>query len=59
MVNDYNIDDIVWMGPQPTIADRAFEGGITENQPVSELEKTIYEAKRKGRQIHFFAALPS
>lgn len=51
--DDYTIDDIVWMGPQPTIADRAFEGGITENQPVSALGKTINEAKRKGQQIHF------
>jgi Xaa-Pro aminopeptidase len=49
--NDYTIDDIVWMGPQPTIADRAFEAGITSSLPLSELPN--YLAKAKGREVHY------
>ncbi len=26
--NDYTIDDIVWMGPQPSIAERAEKCGV-------------------------------
>jgi Xaa-Pro aminopeptidase len=49
--NDYTIDDIVWMGPQPTIAERAAEAGITHSLPVSELAKCL--SKAKGCEVHF------
>ena len=49
--NDYTIDDIVWMGPQPTIAERAAEAGIAHSLPVSELAKCL--SKAKGREVHF------
>src|SRR5659263_738285 len=39
--NDYTIDHIVWMGPQPTIAERASLGGITKSLPASELSKML------------------
>ena len=51
--NDYTIDDIVWMGPQPTIADYAAQSGITESHPTAELAKLLGEAQKKGREIHF------
>jgi Xaa-Pro aminopeptidase len=53
--DDYTIDDIVWMGPQPSITERAIEGGITENFPFSKLSGMIAEAQRKGREIHFLS----
>jgi Xaa-Pro aminopeptidase len=51
--NDYTIDDIVWMGPQPTIADYALKAGITESKPVAELAKLLAESLSKGREVHF------
>ena len=51
--DDYTIDDIVWMGSQPTIAERATTGGISESFPVSELSKIVHAAQQKGREIHF------
>jgi Xaa-Pro aminopeptidase len=51
--NDYTIDDIVWMGPQPTIADYAAQSGIVESHPTAELAKLLGEAQKKGREIHF------
>ncbi len=51
--NDYTIDDIVWMGPQPTIADRAIRSGIVETQSTQNLVSVLKEAQRLGRGIHF------
>ena len=51
--NDYTIDDIVWMGSQPTIAERVFSGGINESLPLEELSEIVFAAQQKGREIHF------
>jgi Xaa-Pro aminopeptidase len=51
--NDYTIDDIVWMGPQPRIADRAIETGISETKPLKELGEMLSLAQQKNREIHF------
>jgi len=51
--NDYTIDDIVWMGPQPTIADRAIPSGIFETQPTQNLFSILKNAQKSGREIHF------
>ncbi len=51
--NDYTIDDIVWMGPQPTILERALHSGISEAQPLSGMDTFLSEAQNKGREIHF------
>nr|WP_319511236.1 aminopeptidase P family protein [uncultured Draconibacterium sp.] len=47
--NDYTIDDIVWMGPQPTIADRAALCGVSTVFPVKELASVV----EKSKKIHF------
>jgi Xaa-Pro aminopeptidase len=51
--DDYTIDDIVWMGPQPTIAERAALSGITETYPVVKLYTLLKEAQASRRVIHF------
>jgi Xaa-Pro aminopeptidase len=51
--NDYTIDDIVWMGPQPTILERALLSAISESQPLSGLVAFLKEAQNKGREIHY------
>jgi len=51
--DDYTIDDIVWMGPQPTIAERAMLSGIVETQPMVKLYTILKEAQASRKVIHF------
>jgi Xaa-Pro aminopeptidase len=51
--NDIDMDDIIWMGPQPTVRELAHKCGISETAPVSKLDDTIKDALSKKRKIHF------
>ncbi|HON18730.1 MAG TPA: aminopeptidase P family protein [Salinivirgaceae bacterium] len=51
--DDLTIDDIIWTGQQPTVADRAQMVGVERTLPFSKLEEYLTEAVRKGRKIHF------
>jgi len=51
--NDYTIDDFVWMGPLPSIAEQASEYGITLTGTIADLEIKIKSAQTSGRTIHF------
>ena len=53
--DDYTIDDIIWMGPQPTLDEQAREVGIGKTLPLSQLGKRIEAAVAKGP---FPASLP-
>ena len=51
--NDVSIDDIIWMGDQPTIASLAEQVGVAETMPLGKLQEYISEAQQKGRKVHF------
>jgi len=51
--NDLTIDDFVWMGPQPTVADQAYEFGVTKTGNIKECVINLQTAQNAGRQIHF------
>jgi len=51
--NDLTIDDIVWMGTQPTVKDKAARAGVSDTRPLSQLAVHIAAARRSGRQVHF------
>lgn len=51
--DDVDIDDIVWMGPQPSVCDQAAEVGVACSAPFSKLETFLKDAQAKGRKIHF------
>jgi Xaa-Pro aminopeptidase len=51
--NDFTIDDIVWRGPQPTIAERAARAGVSKTAARDALGTVVGDAVRKGRRIHF------
>lgn len=51
--DDFDMDDIVWMGPQPTIRELAAGCGITNTAPMNKIEELISEAMSKKREIHF------
>lgn len=51
--NDFDIDDIIWMGPQPSIKDLASEVGVDITFPFGKLGEIIYSAQSSGKTIHF------
>lgn len=51
--NDVDLDDIIWMGPQPAFKDRAASVGVGHTAPLKELVSTVKGALEKGRTIHF------
>lgn len=51
--NDVDIDDIIWMGPQPLVKDLAAQVGVETTFPFAELAICLKEAISKGRRIHF------
>ncbi len=51
--DDFTVDDIVWMGPQPSVAELASGAGIRLTRPVNKLSDMVHEAIDKGREVHF------
>lgn len=51
--NDLTVEDIVWMGTQPTLADRGSAYGLTDIRPYKELSAYIKKAADQKRPIHF------
>lgn len=51
--NDYDMDDIIWMGPQPTVKELSLKCGITDTAPAAKLEVIIKDALSKKRKIQF------
>ena len=53
--DDFTIDDIIWMGPMPSVASQAARVGITRTEPYAKLDWAVSQAIIQGRKIH---ALP-
>ena len=51
--NELTIDDIVWMGFQPKIKDKAEKVGIALTKPSSQLNEYFQKIKNKNRKIHY------
>ena len=51
--NDVDMDDIIWMGPQPLMSDQAAKAGVENTAPLNALSDFINETKSKGRKIHY------
>lgn len=54
--DELTIDDIIWTGVQPTIAEKAAEVGVTQTCPMSALEKYVGEALGRRQSVHFIPA---
>jgi len=50
--NDVDIEDIIWMGPQPSISNQAKEVGVKDTANLEALATFIAEAQKQGRKIH-------
>jgi Xaa-Pro aminopeptidase len=53
--DDLTVADIVWTGPQPTMADRCKDGAVASTAPMAELAKRVTAAIKQGRRVHFLA----
>lgn len=51
--DDVDIEDIIWMGPQPSVAEQAIAVGVTSTSPLEQLVRTVEQAVAAGRRIHF------
>lgn len=51
--DDVDIDDIIWMGPQPSVASKGALVGCASTAPVADFDKAVMEAVAKGRPVHF------
>lgn len=51
--DEFTVEDFVWMGPQPTIAEKAERCGIGDVIPSRELSVLLDRAKQAGQPIHF------
>ena len=51
--NDVDIDDIIWMGPQPSVASKGAAIGCSKTAPLAEFDRLVADAVAKGRAIHF------
>lgn len=51
--NDVTMDDVIWMGPQPTISERAEKAGVERTLPMDKLAEFLKKEISKGRKVHF------
>ena len=51
--DDIDVEDIVWMGYTPSVADLAAEVGITRTAPIKVLSEVCSRASATHRTIHF------
>ena len=51
--NDVDLGDIIWMGPQPLMKDRAAKVGVSNTAPLNDLVGLVKDALAKGRKVHF------
>jgi Xaa-Pro aminopeptidase len=50
--NDVDMDDIIWMGFQPSVKEQAAKAGVENTEPLSKLEVYVKDALAKGRKVH-------
>lgn len=54
--DDFDIDDIIWMGPMPSVRSLAESVGVSRTERYDKLSWTVSEAIIKGRPVHFLPA---
>jgi Xaa-Pro aminopeptidase len=50
--DDFTIDDIIWMGDQPSVKALGEKAGVVNTRPFSELSATLRTAVQSGRKLH-------
>ena len=50
--NDVEIGDIIWMGPQPSVASVAASVGVEKSAPYTDLNAAVAKVIAEGRPVH-------
>ena len=50
---DLTLDEIVWTGPQPSLAEQAGMVGISDTRPAASIVSELVAARSAGRTVHF------
>ena len=53
--DDVEIGDIIWMGPQPSVASKAALAGVADSAPYAQVDKAVAAARKAGRNVHYIA----
>ena len=53
--DDVDIDDIIWMGPQPSVRSKAEAAGMAHTAPYAALSQALSLAHKSGRDLHYLA----
>lgn len=51
--DDYTLDDMIWMGVQPSVSDDAASVGVENSAPYSAIGAAVASAKNLGRSVHY------
>ena len=51
--DDVDIDDIIWMGPQPSVRSKADAAGVAHTAPYAGVGNAVALAVKSGRPVHF------
>lgn len=51
--DDVDMDDIIWMGPQPSVKEMAARVGVENTAPFARLAGCLKQAVALGRRVHF------
>ena len=51
--NDVDVEDIIWMGFQSLLKDRAVKVGVQETAPLEKLAEILKTSLGKGQKVHF------
>ncbi|NIP26635.1 MAG: M24 family metallopeptidase [Phycisphaerae bacterium] len=51
--DDITVNDIIWMGPQPSLKEKCQKVGISETAPLNRLQEILKKAVEQNRRVHF------
>ena len=51
--DDVTMDDIIWMGPQPSVNELGAKAGIANTKPLADLQEMTTLAVREVSRVHF------
>ncbi len=51
--DDFTVEDIIWTGPQPKLAEMAVEVAVAHTAPLADLQPLVRRAIQLGRRTHY------
>ncbi len=51
--DDFTVEDIIWTGPMPTIAEQGAEVGVMRTFPLAEVRTLLRKAIEQNRPVHY------